>query len=99
MERANRWVVGACAIALWIITAAVAVAELNMRVYFMVWLATAILTLWALVEIWLSRPDHGGLAKVRSRLYEARLNGALMEEEDLRVAEDRRARRHLNRVG
>lgn len=99
MERANRWAVGVCAAALWIISVAAAKVGLDMRFFLLGWLAAGIMTLWALVELWLARPDHDGLAKARYQLYTARLNGALMEEADLRAAEDRELRRHLNHVG
>lgn len=92
MERSSRLTVGAAAATLWATSAAAAVVGADLKIYLLVWLATGIASLWALGELWLARPDHGGLAKVRGQLYQARLNEALLEEYDLNAAEDRRSR-------
>lgn len=97
MER-TRLVSGVSAGALWVTTAMAAVANIGIRFYLLAWLATGVASLWALVEVWMARPDHGKLAIVRSRIAEARLTGALMEEADRHATEDRQLRHYLGRV-
>ncbi|MFI6883432.1 hypothetical protein [Streptosporangium canum] len=98
MERTSRLAAGISAGALWVTTATAAVAEISMRLYMLSCLATGITSLWALVEVWMLRPDHGGLAKIRFQIYKAQLTEAVIEEENLRTAEDRKQRRHLDHV-
>lgn len=94
MERSSRLIVGAAAAILWAASATAAVVDADLKIYLLVWLATGVASLWALGELWLARPDHGGLAKVRGQLYQARLNEALLEEYNLQIAEDQRSRNH-----
>ncbi|MER5420399.1 hypothetical protein [Streptosporangium roseum] len=98
MERTSRLAAGMSAGALWVTITTAAMVEISMKLYLLGCLATGIASLWALVEVWIARPDHDGLARIRSKIYRARLDGALTEEADLEAAEDRKLRRYLDRV-
>ena len=63
----------------WTATIAGAVAEIEIRLYLLIWLATALISLIAFA-LWLFSPDRITLANVRTRLQQARLRAALMEE-------------------
>ncbi|MGW4663253.1 hypothetical protein [Streptosporangium sandarakinum] len=94
----NRLVSGSCAGASWVTAATTAATDINIRLYLLILVATCVTSIWALVEVWIARPDHTGLAMARIRLYEAKLNGALEEEHTYAARQERKERRYLNRV-
>ncbi|ETK36188.1 hypothetical protein MPTA5024_11215 [Microbispora sp. ATCC PTA-5024] len=81
---------------LWGAALVAATYEFGIRFYLLIWLATGLSSLWTLAA-WAMKADHSVLAQARLRIAEARLNGALHEEAEMRAME-LRAQRHLNSV-
>ncbi|GII67950.1 hypothetical protein Sme01_04260 [Sphaerisporangium melleum] len=82
--RRSRLIIKGGAGLLWAITITAAAAEIPLKLFLVLWLATLLVSLLALAT-WLTRGDHGALAIARTQIELARLKGALEEE-----AEDRR---------
>lgn len=89
-RRTYRWVLAVSTGVLWAVTIAVSTTDANIKIYLTIWLATLVSSLWALVAH-VTRPDHVALALARTRIEQARANGALMEESNFYA---RRARKN-----
>ena len=65
--------------ALWAGTVVASTADMNIKPFATICLATLISSLWSLAA-WLTRPDHGMLSHVRLKVATMRLDGAMSEE-------------------
>ncbi len=85
--RRSRWAGGGMAGLFWAATIGAAMTELNLKMFLVLWLATLLVSLWALAA-WLTRGDHGALAQARVGIEAARLSAALSEESAFRHDSD-----------
>ncbi len=95
-DRTSRRVLGGSAGTLWACTVGLAHTRMDIKLYLVVWLATAIVSALGIVA-WMARADHGLLAGYRARVELTRLNRALVEESTYCQDVDR-MNRHLNRI-
>jgi len=73
----------------WVATIAGALTNIEIRLYLLGWLATALTSLIAFT-MWLLHPDRVTLANVRTRLQQARLRAALLEEAEMATTQSHR---------
>lgn len=93
--RRSRWALGGAATLFWVATIGAATIELQLKMFLVLWLATLLVSLWALA-VWLMRGNHPGLSQARLKFDAMRLNEALREESEARHG--KRWDRRINNV-